>query len=170
MVERISSLAAICRKAAIPVIYCTAVLPADPQNFVSTCKLAALMRREPSFRAGHPAVEIDPRLRPHPTDIIVERAQGITPFYGDTLESNLRELGVETLILAGVSTNIALAGLTIGAVNRGWTVVLPEDCTSGAPPEMHAMMLQHFYALTASVTDLQSLKIRLADKPPITKH
>jgi len=32
------------------------------------------------------------------------------------------------------------------------------------------MMLQHFYALTASVTDLQSLKIRLADKPPITKH
>jgi nicotinamidase-related amidase len=170
MVENIASLAAICRKAGIPVIYCTAVLPADPENFVASCKLAALMRREASFRAGHPAVEIDPRLRPHGTDIIVERAQGITPFHGDSLEAKLRELGVETLILAGVSTNIALAGLTIGAVDRGWTVVLPEDCTAGAPPEMHAMMLEHFYALTASVTDLGSLKIRLADKPSVTKH
>ncbi len=165
MIGRIARLAELCRRMEIPVIHCSVVVPANPQDFPAPCLLASLMRRNPSFREGNPAVAIDPRLGPHETDIIAERNQGITPFYGDTLEAILRGLQVQTLILAGVSTNIALAGLTIDAVNRGWTVVLPEDCTSGAPPEMHDMMIAHFYSLTATVTKLESLEALLTARP-----
>ena len=163
-IGKIARLAALCRAARIPVIHCTIVVPADTEAFPASCRLAAMMRRAPGFREGHPAVAIDPRLSPQETDIIVERRQGITAFHGDRLEEILRDLQVQTVILAGVSTNIALAGINIGAANRGWTVVLPADCTAGAPPEVHEMMIAHFYALTATVTDLASLEALLV--PP----
>ncbi len=163
-IGKIARLAALCRGAAIPVVHCTVVVPADAEAFAASCRLSALMRRAPGFREGHEAVAIDPRLAPHETDIVAERRQGITAFHGDGLEDILRDLQVQTLILAGVSTNIALAGITIGAANRGLTVVLPADCTAGAPPEVHDMMIAHFYALTATVTDLESLEALLA--PP----
>ena len=46
----------------------------------------------------------------------------------------LRSAGIRTVVLTGVSVNIAITGAAIEAVNRGYTVVIPTDCVAGFPP------------------------------------
>ena len=101
--------------------------------------------------------EIHPGLTPADGDFVMQRRHGVTAFQGTELDSILRNLGVETVILTGVSTNLALTGMSVEAVNRGFNVVLPEDCTAGASPETHAFMIQQFFPLVATVTDRESV-------------
>ena len=62
------------------------------------------------------------------------RAHGMAPFTGTTLDATLRGYGIDTVVLSGVSTNIALFGAAIEAVGLGYSVVLAEDCTAGRHP------------------------------------
>jgi nicotinamidase-related amidase len=86
-------------------------------------------------------------------DICIERSGGLTLFHNTRLESVLSELQVETVILTGVSTNIALFGTALEAVNRGYQVVLAEDCSAGATPESHRFQVEEQFPLLAAVTD-----------------
>jgi nicotinamidase-related amidase len=82
----------------------------------------------------------------------VQRRHGLSSFHGTELEPILRALGTTTVILAGVSTNIAIPGTTLEAVNRGFTVVIPEDCTSGAWAEAHEFQVKNTLPLLATIT------------------
>jgi nicotinamidase-related amidase len=151
MLANIAGLAAACRAAGLPVVHCTIVPRADFAGTAVSCKLMALVRRGP-LRAGSPAADIDPAVAPEPGDFVIERQHGLTSFHGTELESVLRVRRIETVILTGVSTNVALPGTAIEAVNRGFTVVLPEDCTAGATADAHAFMVAETLPLLATVS------------------
>jgi nicotinamidase-related amidase len=74
-------------------------------------------------------------IAPRPEDVVFRREQGLTGFYATGLEPYLRNTGVTTVIVTGVSLNIAVLGTSIEAVNRGFTVVVPSDCIASDPPE-----------------------------------
>jgi nicotinamidase-related amidase len=73
------------------------------------------------------------------------------------LDTLLRGLGTQTVILTGVSTNVALPGTTIEATNRGYSVVVPEDCTAGGSPETHEFMIREFFPLLSAVTTAEAV-------------
>jgi nicotinamidase-related amidase len=68
----------------------------------------------------------------------------VTAFYGTPLDQLLRNCGVRTVVLTGVSTNLGIPGSAIEAVNRGYSVVIPEDCTAGVWPEAHDFVISQF--------------------------
>ncbi len=76
---------------------------------------------------------------------------GITSFDGTELDAIMRGLRVYTLIQCGVSNALELAGTAIEAVNRGYAVVIPEDCTAGATPESHRHAVEHVLPNLATV-------------------
>ena len=88
-----------------------------------------------------------------PSDVVSHRAHGMAPFTGTTLDATLRGYGVDTVVLSGVSTNIALPGAATEAVALGYNVVLPEDCVAGATPETHQMQITMHLPLLATITD-----------------
>jgi nicotinamidase-related amidase len=49
---------------------------------------------------------------------------------------------VRTLIVTGVSTNLGVPGAVIEAVNRGYSVIVAEDCTAGVWPEAHTFVVE----------------------------
>jgi nicotinamidase-related amidase len=53
----------------------------------------------------------------------------------NSLDRRLRNKGISTLIVAGVSLNVAILGLSIEAVNSNYTVIIPRDAVSGFPSE-----------------------------------
>ncbi len=59
---------------------------------------------------------------------------------------------VQTLVLAGISTNVAIPGLALEAVNRGYDVVLAEDCTAGTTAEGHDYMVKNMLAMLTRIT------------------
>jgi nicotinamidase-related amidase len=86
---------------------------------------------------------IDPRLAPHAGDIVLGREHGMTGFYTTPLDAYLRNLGVGTVILAGVSANIAVNGTAIEAMNLGYRVLIARDCVAGDPPEYVDQLMKY---------------------------
>ena len=105
-----------------------------------------------------------------PSDIISHRSHGMAPFTGTTLDATLRGYRIDTVVLSGVSTNIALPGAATEAVALGYSVVLAEDCTAGATPETHQLQITQHLPLLATITDSESLIASLRPAAPPKPH
>lgn len=151
VVAAIARLTETFRTAGAPVVHTTIVLRPDGAGTQANCLLLGSLKKKGAVVAGRKEAEIHPDLTPHATDIVVQRVHGLTPFHNSELESLLRERGVDTVVLAGVSTNIGIPGAALEAVNRGFTVVVAEDCTAGAWPEAHEFQVRHTLPLLATV-------------------
>ncbi|HEX9039940.1 MAG TPA: cysteine hydrolase family protein [Trebonia sp.] len=158
IVARVNGLTAAFRAAGAPVIFCTiAARRADFEGFRVNCVLAANIRRKGHLVAGTANAAIHDGLVVEASDIICHRSHGMAPFTGTDLDVTLRGCGIDTVVLSGVSTNIALPGAATEAVGLGYNVVLAEDCTAGATPETHHMQVTQHLPLLAAVTDTESV-------------
>jgi len=158
VVARINALAAAFRTAGAPVVFCTiAARRADFAGFRVNCALAAGIRRKGHLVEGTANAAIHDDLTVEPSDIVCRRSHGMAPFTGTDLDATLRGYGIDTVVLTGVSTNVALPGAATEAVGLGYNVVLAEDCTAGATPESHLMQVTMHLPLLATLTDAASV-------------
>lgn len=137
IVGRIAALAATFREAELPVCHATIYPAANWEGFDISSPMAAFTRHEDVFKEGSPAAEIHPGLQPLPGDLTFPRRTAMTSFYRSGLGAALRDRDVDTVVLVGISSNIAIPGTAVEAVNRGYPVVIAEDCTAGTTPEIH---------------------------------
>lgn len=84
-------------------------------------------------------------------DFVVRRLHGLSPIQGTEVDALLRNLGCRTLIVTGVSANVAIPGAAFDAVNRGYVVVVPRDAIAGVPSDYTPAMIRHTLALVATV-------------------
>ncbi|MDV7352749.1 cysteine hydrolase [Rhodococcus oxybenzonivorans] len=161
IVGRTAALAREFRNRGLPVVHCIIEHRADQAGMLPNSYLGAMALRTRSLTVGTPDVEIPSELGPEPGDIVSSRATGVTAFYGTDLDAMLRLQGVRTVVLAGVSTNVALPGLATEAVNRGYHVVLAEDCTAGTSAQAHAAMLENLIGALARITPSEDIAARL---------
>ncbi|MCD4524281.1 cysteine hydrolase family protein [Nocardioides sp. cx-173] len=153
IVARINTLADVFRRAGAPVIFCTiAAAQADWSGFRVNCALAARIRRKGLLVAGADSAAIHDDLIVEPTDVVSTRTHGMAPFTGTELDATLRGYGIDTVVLTGVSTNIALPGAATEAIGLGYEVVLVEDCTAGATAETHEFQTTMHLPLLATMT------------------
>ena len=152
MVPKIASLADAFRAAGAPVIFCNIVPRADFQGFPVNCALAAQLKKGGKVMAGRVEALTHDDLPVKPGDIVLERSHGMAPFTGTELDAILRGEGVQTVVLCGVSTNIALPGAATEAIALGYNVVLAEDCTSGGSAETHQMQITMHLLLLAAIS------------------
>ena len=120
------------------------------------------MQRVGGLVDGSAQVEALPELTPKDTDHLVIRHSGMTVFHGNHLDSLLRNLQVQTLVLAGVSTNVAIPGMILGGLDRGFSIVVPEDCVAGADQESHNALMTHLVRPLAQVCNSDDVADMLA--------
>ncbi|MGH4002013.1 MAG: cysteine hydrolase [Pseudonocardiaceae bacterium] len=161
IVDRIATLANLFRERGLPVVHCLIEHRADQVGMLPNSYLGAMALRSKTMTVGTPDVAVPAGLGPKPADIISSRATGLTAFYGTDLDAMLRLNRVRTLVLTGVSTNVALPGLAMEAVNRGYDVVLAEDCTAGSSAEAHEFFIRSQLALLARVITAADVTTRL---------
>jgi nicotinamidase-related amidase len=112
--------------------------------------------RSASWRPGHPATEVLPALLA-PEDLVLPRHHGLSPTWGTELLPVLRGFGVGTIVLVGVSLNVALP-LTAGeAVHEGFRVVVPRDAVAATPAEYGEQVLANTVAMLARITTVDEL-------------
>ena len=158
VVAQVNALTAAFRRAGSPVIFCTiAARTANFEGFRVNCALAANIRRKGHLVAGTANAAIHDDLVVEPSDIVCDRSHGMAPFTGTNLDATLRGYAIDTVVLSGVSTNIALPGAATEAVALGYNVVLAEDCSAGATPETHHMQITQHLLLLAAITDAESV-------------
>ena len=152
VLRAIGRMAGTFRRVGMPVVHGHIVPHQDWVGFRVNCALAGVLKRTNVVREGHRGAEPHPDLLPEPEDLVVRRRTGFTMFHGTELDRLLHNLDVDTVVLTGVSLNVALLGSAIEAANLGYQVVLPTDCAAGVGPAP-AVLLQHIYPLLATLTD-----------------
>jgi nicotinamidase-related amidase len=163
IISRTAELARAFRVRGLPVVHCIIEHRADQKGMLPNSYLGTMALRQRGMTAGTPDVEIPKELGPEPEDIVSSRGTGITAFYGTDLDAMLRLQRIETIVLAGVSTNVAIPGLAIEAVNRGYSVVLAEDCTAGASEESHRFMVSNLLTILTRISPATDIIRRLPD-------
>ena len=107
---------------------------------------------KPRLVEGTWGVRVHEALAPEPQDFVLERTVGIDGSYGTQLYPVLRQLGRSSLLVTGVSTNLAVEGIVRASVNRGFDVVVIEDCCASYPDEWHRFSIDNIMPLLAAVT------------------
>src|SRR5258708_38248903 len=64
-------------------------------------------------------------------------------FYVTELDLQIRRRGIQTIVLAGVATNIGVESTARQASEHGYSLVLAEDATSSLSAEMHAFSMNN---------------------------
>ncbi|MET0199820.1 MAG: cysteine hydrolase [Rhodococcus fascians] len=164
MIENIALLSSALREIGIPIVHVTVQAYDGFRGWSANSLLTGVFTKRP-LTVGDPSVEIHPMLTPDPRDFVIARHRGITSFHGTELEFLLRNLGIESIVLTGVSVNVAITGSAIEAVNRGFQVVVPSDCVAGATNETHDFMLSNIVRLLATVTTSEQIMQELTTEP-----
>lgn len=148
---RIAALAGAWRSAGLPVVHVHVMHRPDFGGAAMTNPITAASAKRGLMVTGSAHVDAMPEVAPEPGDYVSVRHSGLGMWYGTDLDVTLRNLGVTTVVLTGVSTNIALFAGSIGAVDRGYHAVVVEDATAGADADVHEVMTTQTLPLLAAV-------------------
>lgn len=154
LIDRLATLFASARRVGVPVLYVTDQRRSDGIGAAPNAMIARAITA-PRNSPGHGPIVAE--LTPHPQDISMTREHGMTGFFTTPLDSYLRNFGVKTVILTGVSANIAVNATSIEAMNRGYGVIVPRDCVAGDPPEYVEQILRYTIRNVAMVTPVQGI-------------
>lgn len=140
------------RAAGLPVIHSHLAPRDDWSGFRVNCALAGVLKRTGHVCDGHPASQSHPDLPVEPGDHVIRRRTGMTTFYGTEADALLRAEHIDTVVVVGVSTNVAVYGTVLEAVNRAYNVVVPTDCIAGVGDGQH-VVAETLLPLLAAMTD-----------------
>jgi biuret amidohydrolase len=106
---------------------------------------------------GSEAAAIMHELGPEPGDFVISRTHGWHPFEGTELDSLLRNMGIRTVVAAGVSINVGVQGIVVEALNRNYRALVASDCAAGFPPEYAEMSLKYGVGVVARITTAKDI-------------
>jgi biuret amidohydrolase len=145
------------RAAGVRVVHCLVQRRPDGLGSNHNAKIFAIGRGEVDIAPGTPGAAVLPELGPEPMDLVLSRWHGVGPMGGTDLDAVLRNLEVSTIVVVGVSLNIAIPNVVMDAVNAGYRVVLPKDAVAGIPAEYGAAMIANTLSLLATITTTDDL-------------
>ncbi|MDX3801608.1 cysteine hydrolase [Streptomyces sp. AK04-3B] len=148
----IARLVAAARASGVQVVHAVAERRPDGRGANRNARLFRAAERLPVQQlTGTDATRLAPEIEVAEQDLVVRRLHGLSPVQGTDLDALLRNLGCRTLVVTGVSANVAIPNTVFDAVNRGYTAVVPSDAIAGVPADYTPAMIRHTLALVATV-------------------
>jgi nicotinamidase-related amidase len=105
----------------------------------------------------HPATQVVDEIGVGPDDLVLPRATGLSPTYGTETFKLLRNLGIKAIVVAGVSTNIAIPAVLTEACDEGFDVMVARDAALGSPAEYAEQMMTHTIGMICRLTTVDDL-------------
>jgi nicotinamidase-related amidase len=103
-----------------------------------------------------PTTALHERVAPEPGDIVVRKVR-VGAFSTTDLDARLRERGVDTLILAGISTSGVVLSTVRDASDRDYRVLVLADATADREPDIHAFLTERIFPRQADVITVADL-------------
>lgn len=173
LVPRIRAVRAAAREAGMRIVYTRQGVRPDLTDLTEQHRLvtaragAEVGSRGPLGRLlvrGEPGWEIIPELAPAPGEVVVDKA-GTGAFYATDLHHLLVTSGIHNVILTGVTTGVCVQTTAREAADRGFAVLLLEDCCAEPDPANHSRAVELLAVeggYMAAVADSGSLADTLA--------
>lgn len=148
IIPKIRRLIQAARRKGVPVIYSNdAHLPHDFE----------LGRWGKHAIKGTKGAEVIPELKPTEKDYVVEK-RVYSGFFETGLDSLLRSLHVETVILTGLHTHLCVRHTAADAFFRGYKIVIPNDAVESFTEKDHKEGLEYLkYAYNVETTETDKI-------------
>lgn len=152
VLANVARLVAAAHEGGVQVVHAVAERRPDGRGANRNARLFRAAARLPVQQlSGTTAVRVAAPIEVAGEDLVVRRLHGLSPLQGTDVDPLLRNLGCRTLIVTGVSANVAVPNAVFDAVNRGYTAVVPTDAIAGVPSDYTPAMIRHTLALVATV-------------------
>jgi biuret amidohydrolase len=153
----ITALLPAARAAGVRVVHCVVQRRPDGLGSNHNAKIFSVGRGDVNILPGTPGSAVLPELGPESADLVLSRWHGVGPMGGTDLDAVLRNLEVSTIVVVGVSLNIAIPNVVMDAVNAGYRVVVPRDAVAGIPTEYGTAVIDNTLSLLATITTTDEL-------------
>jgi nicotinamidase-related amidase len=131
-----------------------AAVPAANQIFARAAQDRAMHHEDPST-----AIHDD--LAPEPGDIVVRKTR-VGAMSTTDLDRQLRDRGIDTLVLAGLSTSGVVLSTVIEAADRDYQLYVLADGTDDPDTETRDVLLSRVFPRRAQVIGTADLRLLLA--------
>jgi gluconolactonase len=145
VVENVKRLAEAARRAGMPVIHVHYIVEQGAPGLKQNAPLFAGVKDANALVRGSWGAAPAEGLEPQPGDHVVEKMR-MNGFYDTCLDTRLRGLGAETIVITGAWTNMSIEHTARHGADAGYEVVVVSDGTSTTSDEWQNVALN--YALT----------------------
>jgi maleamate amidohydrolase len=152
VVEANRKLLAAFRAKRLPVFFTTVVYRDENQARVFRDRLPALDVLTPDSAW----VQIDSRLAPLTNEPVIEK-QWASGFFRTGLDALLREQGVDSLVVTGLTTSGCVRATAVDGLQYDYRVVIPREAVGDRNAQAHTANLFDLNAKYADVLDLSDL-------------
>lgn len=111
---------------------------------------------------GDPRWHVDDSVAPQPDEIVLAKTSS-GPLSTTGLEATLRNLGIGSLVVTGLTTDVCVTQTARETADRGFHVVVAEDACTTLSNEMHAGALQAFALAFGRVRTTDEILALLTD-------
>ncbi len=155
-VPKLRTLLSAARCSDVPIAFTRSVRRDDekdaPQNIYDICP-GIYREGEPICREGDPETAFLKGFEPTADEYTVEK-QRYDAFVGTELDRYLRAESVSTVLISGFTTNVCVESTVRSAHERGYNVLLIEDCCNAFNEESHQAAIdtvESFFGDTVSL-------------------
>ena len=138
------------RAKGLPVVFVNAYTPEETKLPVYGRFWPSLSRNRVNYK-GTPDVEVIDELKPQPGEpVFYNWPFGI--FQGNEMDKYLTDNGVETIVLAGVATGMAVGVAAFALADRFYNTIVPSDTATDGNKELHEVIFKAMLPAIALVT------------------
>jgi nicotinamidase-related amidase len=124
---------------------------------------ARIAGRGQAMHADSPATAVHERVAPMDGDIVVRKTR-VGPFSTTDLHDQLADRGIDTLLLAGVSTSGVVLSTVRDAADRDYRLVVIADLCADPDALVHSTLLERVFPRQADVVPSAELGNLLAQR------
>lgn len=146
----ISKLAAAGRAAKVPIIHVRHAYRPDYADLPENFKIFRSMKQMQALQDGTWGAEIHADVSLEPQDIVITKTR-VSSFYASPLEGILNAQGFTHLVLTGIATDGVVEGTARDGADRGYHIIIPEDCCAATTEEAHRVILGGILAALTTV-------------------
>ncbi len=139
--ESVNAAIAKARAKNVPVIFMRVGFSSDYREWPESSPLFGAAKKFGALQLGTWATEIHESLNKADADFLVTKHR-VSAFYATSLEEILRTLKVDTVLLGGIATDLAVQSAAREAHDRDYRVVVLEDLCGAGSEEDHTQALR----------------------------
>jgi biuret amidohydrolase len=144
------------RHAGALVVYTRVAWNPDYSDLSPNSPLLDMVAQSKCLVEGSEQAQIIGQLSPQEGDIVVTHKR-VNGFSGSNLDEQLRARGVDTLLFAGVATNVSVEGTARQASDLGYRTVVVSDACSAADQSAHDAALNSLRLLAEVITSAEAV-------------
>lgn len=164
LVDKVNGLIRACREARVPIVHTRVWTAKDRSNLGVMAELVPPFIVD-LYTEGSPTAELHEALDVAPEDLIVNKTR-YGAFHGTDLARQLRERGIEAVIISGIATNICCETTAREASQHDFRVVFLSDGT--ATREMNGVSAEELQR--ATLASLGTVFTQLASVQEVTRQ